>query len=802
MPQTPDDPARLEKANAPGGSPGKPARRGKWWLLAVLALLGLSAAAGWLAFFRARSAPPAGLLTAAGYAPAGSQAVFAVENPAALLEAVKNATGRSAGLAALVKAIVELAGFDPTRPEEWAKAGLDVGAPVCGSLIQRGDRPELLFSVGLTNEDAAVAAVIKIVEKYNLSIRKEVVGFPLFRLSRFPEGGAEPGPAQVALADEPVALAVRDKRLFVLVLGSHSPGNAVSRLADILDLKPQETMAEDRDFRKAVANLPAGDLASLYLRVSPVDAGNQPPAGPLLRDVTGLALSLGRNEAHAWANLEQGAEALSFLRPGDSCSGLLSRFEPPLAAFSLSLENPVGLLRRLLPGADLQKAEDFLGSHQLSLAELEEVTRKGACGFLLYPGDAASPRLRWVGVVKAGDPEKAGKVIRAVAGLGEMDKVSVGEAVFFVASARPASGATREAAAVGGFGSYIVLGTAVDRIRQAVKNDSSGWTPGCGKTDLFAFQLFPARVREAAAGTPGAELIPANLPRGAEISGSLRGEEDGLRLSVRDDAGGLATLPLAALAVLGEAGANRHGGTVALLRSLAAGEVAYSCRPGNQGRYGGLSDLAAQGFADERFAAGTATVDGFAFQATAGSGTFRISAVGTGALAGTAYHVDQNLSVCTDPGCTRPLPGSPWPPSWLSWPALADFGGGGGAFFGKPPREFRYEPAVAMLRNIAAAELVYSSRAGNGGRFGSLADLSAQGLLDARFAEPTATIDGFVFRAAPAGSGAFTASAQGLGLFEDQAYYVNENLVVCTDPRCSVPLPPQRSEKAAGPGGP
>jgi prepilin-type N-terminal cleavage/methylation domain-containing protein len=83
--------------------------------------------------------------------------------------------------------------------------------------------------------------------------------------------------------------------------------------------------------------------------------------------------------------------------------------------------------------------------------------------------------------------------------------------------------------------------------------------------------------------------------------------------------------------------------------------------------------------------------------------------------------------------------------------------------------------AQASLRNIASAQVAYSSKATNRA-YSTLDDLATQGFLDARFSSGTASFDGYTF-AGTATTVYFTVT----GAPEDTAnpaFYINHSMVV------------------------
>lgn len=83
--------------------------------------------------------------------------------------------------------------------------------------------------------------------------------------------------------------------------------------------------------------------------------------------------------------------------------------------------------------------------------------------------------------------------------------------------------------------------------------------------------------------------------------------------------------------------------------------------------------------------------------------------------------------------------------------------------------------AQATLRNIASAQVAYSSKSTNR-TYGSLADLASQAFLDARFSSGTGDFDGYTFSGtATTTFFTVTASAQDTA---NPNFYINHSMVV------------------------
>ncbi len=94
--------------------------------------------------------------------------------------------------------------------------------------------------------------------------------------------------------------------------------------------------------------------------------------------------------------------------------------------------------------------------------------------------------------------------------------------------------------------------------------------------------------------------------------------------------------------------------------------------------------------------------------------------------------------------------------------------------------------AMAMLRNIASAEVAFQSKIDNNERYGRFQELAAQGFLDSRFQVENPEIDGFQFSLSTDGK-TFKCAAAGLGEMAGKNFFINENMVVCKDIDCEIP---------------
>lgn len=90
--------------------------------------------------------------------------------------------------------------------------------------------------------------------------------------------------------------------------------------------------------------------------------------------------------------------------------------------------------------------------------------------------------------------------------------------------------------------------------------------------------------------------------------------------------------------------------------------------------------------------------------------------------------------------------------------------------------------AQATLRNIASAEVAYSSKPTNNQSYGTVTDLSAQNFLDERFSSGTAKFDGYAFSESSVSANAFKIGAAPIdGTSDMPTFYVNQRGVIYYD---------------------
>lgn len=632
---------------------GRPPRKRTWIWLTGLGVAVAVAVLGAFLWLGPKRQVPSGLRTAVGTLPPETLMAFTVESPARVIAALKGKGNPGPLFDTVSENTRKQLGFDLLSPAGWEAAGFDVNAPVSFALLS--ERPEeMLFSVGVVDGNRATATLRKLAETTGVTLETVANDFPLYR-TRYP---GEAGPASGSAT---TAFALKDGRLFCLerrAWGTDVSVRPENRLGEILRLKPGATLAEDPDFLRAAASLAPGEYAALYLRLTPRMFDPEMQSIVPLQQTACVALSLGERSLSACAALRKGADLLSRLAPGSACAEMAARFDPPAAALSFSLDNPVDLVRLALPPAAREELQNDLAREGLPVSEIEALTRKGAGAFLLYLEDwAKEGRPSFVVLVKVNDPGRARTLLRDFAGKQGLEPRAAGDSAFWVH--RLMSG--REDLALGVTGDYVVFGDAVDRILRAAGAAGPAWAPRCGGSNPLEAQAFPARLLPVLLwGMRSREGDLPGLDPGVEVHGALALDGDTLRVSLQGDFA--ATVPLVLSGIFQEMGlartSARHAMVLANLRSIAAAEEAFRLKPENGGRYGSFQELLTQYvLSDLRFSGDAPVVDGFRYTLDLRPDAFTCVATGVGLNEGAVFAVNQTGAVYADAACTRPVEG-------------------------------------------------------------------------------------------------------------------------------------------------
>ncbi|MBP7865091.1 MAG: hypothetical protein KA419_04010 [Acidobacteria bacterium] len=724
--------------------------------------------------------PPTGIEALAKDFPRDFTGVFCLENPGKLLadiaafvdgvgmpvvtEAWRRAGAQSAGLL----------GFDATHPDGWRKGGFDLSRPAGLAVRQTSQNPAFLISLGVLDEAAALESLNKVLAPLGVVLEKEpATECTIYR-------------ARGAAAQALIALGVRGDRMIVYVCGAAGGEAPAAALKAILTRPGPENIAAEPAFRRLAGELPRDAWFSVYSSADPMqmDPGMQmlladkslQPMVKYFRALKGAAYAVGERDSAWILSLDPQAGLLAAFPPGLDCAAGLGRLDRPVFAASLSLDwsGDLPRLAREMLGEDWGLSRLTGGGPALKnspFALLGQPKGKSALGVAFYLRKGTVESYEYVLVARFEDAASREDILRKATGQADPASTACGDGEYYAPTdANPSL-------ALGQVGDTLFMGPPA-RVRAALEAREPRWKPRCGGAEPFMAEVWPGDLITAFGdmGSEEASRFVADLyPPGSTMTlvHSLR--EDSALIRVRTE-GGRFMLPgvvavIAIPALLQSKQEAQCVATMAMLRNLASAEVAFSSKIGNDGRYGTFQEMVDQGFLDSRFAAPETVIDGFAYSMSVGKDigkdTFKIVARGQGAHAGKLFAVNESLLVYTDEACTKPVEESP------------------------RRRGGQHTPTVAMLRNLASAEVAFSSKIGNDGKYGTLAELCAQRFIDTRFKEDKPLIDGFRY-AAVVGKDKFKIVAKGEGEFAGQVYAINECLVVHTDEGCTRPLSIER----------
>ncbi len=484
----------------------------RYALLAMVAIAGLG---GWLYLSSRkdtdRKKPKrsgGSALKVAGAVPESCAFVVAVENPGRFIsearsqaEKIIDATeGEDSGKewAAARKECLKSLGFDFADPGSYSRAGFDLTSPASLTVLEldeRGEPAGIVISTGVSDTSAALATARRIAESDRQKLKKL------------------PGRPAIHAARKEFAAAIDNDRLFLLFCPRKSdPAKVLRRF---LDERKSRPLGRTSAFRTALGELPGQDRIRAYLNLKSILA-----KAPIeLTDFAGLALSSGGDRLSAFLQLAEGAEIRTLLEAGAESRDFLAGMDKPMAAFTLSLRDPVGLLTYLIELSDGDLAafdrslNDSLG---LSLDELTGLFRNGTGGIALYPVTGQFIPVGLLGFVKTNDRTRTASALESLMLQGGAQRTDHGDNVVYTI------GGFIQASA-GLVDEYAVFGNATEQIARLAAGEGEGWKPSCGGSELIAADFFADEFMES--------ILAASSPKDRAISEQFFGEGKLTRLT-------------------------------------------------------------------------------------------------------------------------------------------------------------------------------------------------------------------------------------------------------------------------------
>lgn len=413
--------------------------------------------------------------------------------------------------------LVEMIGFDPTTPEGLAQGGFDVARPLTLALLPLDETLKpggLVATIALTDRQAALALVEKI------------AGL----------GGA----GMVEVPDHPSYFRIGD---FVLKFGEKNlyligaDNKHVERLADFLERGAATPLKASGDFLAAQKYIGRENVLSVFMSFAGALKGLPVPPG-VLENLGGLLVNVSTTGGEAFLQFKENAEIKKYLRPGGKCGEILARMDMPLVAASLSVADPVGLLkcagRIVEPETGETRAEGvIMALTGLTGDTVAAVLSNAALCVAVYPRTAdADPNkqpVTFIGFLKINDEQIVSPVLERIAGRQKGTAIEHGGRKFY----RMQTGAG--VLDVGLVDSWLVFSTAEAQLKNFLAGKiETPWKPKCGDDAFLNAEIFvTSLLYHLVPPEPEIEAVRGLLPlifgeQYAQVT--VRGTADGIRI--------------------------------------------------------------------------------------------------------------------------------------------------------------------------------------------------------------------------------------------------------------------------------
>jgi len=462
-----------------------------WAVLALIALLFV-----WLSF--GGRAPSHDALKLAAEAPEGTVLLAAVRHPEATFgEAINAFKESSTENRKLMKDAMlsarHVLGFDFDDAEAFAKAGLDISAPLTMALLELdryGDPKGVVFSLGISDRDAVLKTLEGIAKNLGGEFAEDKEAEPTVQLMR---GGGK--------IDFDTGAIVTRNRLY-LAIGDDNL-NKAEALRTFLKDSEEKPIRKTARFRDAVAELDWSGEMSGYVDLAEILSRLPKRDRPAIADEF-LAAAFATTDAGGSLALLLSKESglKDYLEPGASCRDFIKKADKPLAAFAVSIRDPEGLVTYIIEHTvpedekDAIKKEidrDMKRNFNTSLKELCTLFKDGVGGMLLYslPQGGFGTPVSVLAFLKVNDRDKGLALIQKSKVISFLQRKDYGDNVVY--SQRGGF----IGAAIGLVDDYIVLGTAVNEIENLAAGKGKGWSPQCGGKGLASGEAFVGELLKA-----------------------------------------------------------------------------------------------------------------------------------------------------------------------------------------------------------------------------------------------------------------------------------------------------------------
>ena len=364
--------------------------------------------------------------------------------------------------------LVSYLGVDPTDPSKLPSLGIDPSQPIHISLLEFDAKTEptgAVLSFGVTSEGEFMSFVKGVADREHVVMTEDTSAEP--KVLRFPTDGV---------------LAVSNGRAYIM--GGPHDENFPALLRKFLADKESSPILQSPSLKAAVDTIGGPGDATLYVDLKTIVEHNPGTVPAIVADFRSVAAKAGAQSNIASLNFAPGCRLLRALKPGASPKDFIAEADKPLAALSISLDDPAELVRYIAQnsgGGDAGLAQ-LSATMQLvtglTFDDWGELLKGGNLGVLWYKADP--PALVNVLIylkLRQDNPQRLKKVQAAVQQLLTMlpNKLPM-----FARS-------TFEQAMIG---DYLVFGHAAQEMRALSSATTAKWQPTNGDADILTLDLF------------------------------------------------------------------------------------------------------------------------------------------------------------------------------------------------------------------------------------------------------------------------------------------------------------------------
>ena len=390
-------------------------------------------------------------------------------------------------------------GFNPRNLAEVEKAtGINFSKPVSCSLriphTELGNPlPIVTFALHVPISDPLQANKLigNLTRLAGFTVKKENTGKPTIYSLRGKNGFA-------AETWELFAYSIENQVLTVLFSGmdilSGTDGSEARYLAEHLLQAKAKPLNQVKHFQQTLPYLAADNQLRLFVNIKSLVKNsplNRSPVSALANNFEAFGFTAGTQQLQAALRLANPAGVKKYLQPGDGCQQLLATADKPLAAFSASLDNPLGLFDYLLQYMDPRSWNRDKGRMQQELGvsydQLSNLTTKGSGALLVYPApEASNMAISGMGVVKTTDRNLTQHLLQQLAQEEGFNAIKYGKNTVWRANTSQRRGPIFAFALLD---NHVLAGTAVSQIHNLVNKKGSGWKPSVGGKELVAGEV-------------------------------------------------------------------------------------------------------------------------------------------------------------------------------------------------------------------------------------------------------------------------------------------------------------------------